>query len=324
MTGARTIFVTGATGFVGSALVAGLAGDERYQVRAAVHGHEKKFPEQVETVNGFDLAQPGDWAGMLQGVDSVIHAAGRVHVMHETAGNALAEYYRINVQGTQSLAQQAAAAGVRRFIFLSTVKVNGEETFDQPFTAKDQPQPLDAYGISKWEAEQVLSQIGAATGMEIVILRLPLVYGMGVGGNFAAMLRMLHKPWPLPLAAVRHNRRSLVALDNVIDLTIMCIDHPAAANCAWMISDGEDVSTADLLRRTAVAMGREVRLFPFPSGLLRLGAVLIGKSEVARRLLGSLQVDMSETQRLLGWNPPVSLEEGLRRAVGKRGVRAVP
>ncbi len=322
MTEPRILFVTGASGFVGSALVARLADDERYRVRAAVYGQSGAIPEGVEVIHGMDLAQPGDWSAMLKGVDCLIHAGARVHIMHETVPDALAEYRRVNVQGTLNLAQQAAAAGVRRFIFLSSVKVNGEETFDQPLTTHDRPQPVDAYGISKWEAEQALNEIGAKTGMEIVVLRLPLVYGPGVGGNFAAMLRMLQRPWPLPLAAVRHNRRSLVALDNVVDLVAMCIDHPVAANRTWMISDDEDVSTADLLRRTAAAMGQSARLFPLPAGLLRLGAALIGKSEVARRLLGSLQVDMSETRQLLGWNPPVSLEEGLRRAVGNKGVQA--
>ena len=322
MTDRRTIFVTGATGFIGSALVARLAEDGRYRVRAAVHGQGKIFPEKVETVSGFDLTEPREWAGMLHGVDGVIHAAARVHVMHDTAVDALAAYRRINVQGTQSLAQQAAAAGVRRFIFLSTVKVNGEETFEKPFSAHDQPLPRDAYGISKWEAEQVLDHLGAERDMEIVILRLPLVYGPGVGGNFSAMLRMLQRPWPLPLAAVQHNRRSLVALDNVVDLTLKCIEHPAAANRTWMISDGEDVSTADLLRRTAAAMECRAPLFYVPTVLLRLGAMLIGKREFAHRLLGSLQVDISKTRQQLDWSPLIGLEEGLRRAVHHKEARA--
>jgi nucleoside-diphosphate-sugar epimerase len=213
-----------------------------------------------------------------------------------------------------TLARQAAAAGVRRFVFVSSIKVNGEATQPgHPFTAGDAPAPLDPYGISKMEAEQGLRQIAAETGIEVVIIRPPLVYGPGVKANFAAMMRWLRRGVPLPLGAI-DNQRSLVALDNLADLIITCITHPAAANQTFLVSDGQDVSTSELLRRMGRAMGRPARLLPVPAGLLELGAALVGRRDMAQRLCGCLQVDIEKTRQLLGWSPPLTLDQGLTKA----------
>jgi UDP-glucose 4-epimerase len=234
--------------------------------------------------------------------------------MSDTATDPLEEFRRVNVQGTLNLARQAAAVGVRRFVFVSSIKVNGESTqLGFPFTADDAPAPLDAYGVSKMEAEQGLRELAAQTGMEVVIIRPPLVYGPGVKANFAAMMRWLRRGVPLPLGAI-HNQRSLVALDNLVDLIVTCLTHPAAANQTFLVSDGEDVSTTELLRRMGKAMGHPARLLPVPTGLLKLAATIVGRRDMAQRLCGSLQVDIEKTRRLLDWTPPLSLDQGLRKA----------
>lgn len=244
----------------------------------------------------------------------MVHAAARVHVMDDRASDPLAEFRRINVQGTLNLARQAAAAGVRRFVFISSIKVNGEATkLGIPFSADDIPAPLDPYGVSKMEAEQGLREIAAQTGMEVVIIRPPLVYGPGVKANFRAMMHWLTRGVPLPLGAI-HNRRSLVALDNLVDLIVSCLDHPAAANQTFLVSDGEDLSTTQLLRRMGRALGKPVRLIPVPPALIKVGATLMGKRAVAQRLCDSLQVDISKTRQLLGWSPLLSVDEGLKKA----------
>src|SRR5690554_999459 len=301
------ILITGASGFVGRRLV------ERLRptcpgLAAAV----RQSPAPGETAVG-DISADTDWSSVLSGRQCVIHTAARVHVMRDETADPLATYRRVNVAATLNLARQAAAAGVKRFIFLSSIKVNGEQTCPgRPFTADDTPAPEDAYGISKWEAEQGLQQLAAETGMELVIIRPPLVYGPGVKGNFASMIKLVAKGLPLPLGAV-HNQRSLVALDNLVDLIITCIDHPAAANQVFLAGDGEDLSITELLRGVGKAMGKPARLIPVPAGLLMAGATVLGKKAVAQRLLGSLQVDISKARDLLGWEPPVSVEEGLRR-----------
>jgi UDP-glucose 4-epimerase len=255
-----------------------------------------------------------DWTVALEGVSAAIHCAARVHVMQETTADPLTEFRRVNVQGTLNLARQAAAAGVRRFVFVRSIKVNGESTQPgAPFKADDAPAPLDAYGVSKMEAEQGLRELAGQTGIEVIIIRPPLVYGPGVKANFAAMMHWLKRGVPLPLGAI-HNQRSLVALDNLVALLMTCLTHPAAANQTFMVSDGEDVSTTELLLRMGQAMGKPARLLPVPASWLKLAAALIGKPDVAQRLCGSLQVDISKTRELLGWVPPVSLDEGLRRA----------
>jgi nucleoside-diphosphate-sugar epimerase len=261
-----------------------------------------------------NLAPETNWTASLKNVDGVVHLAARVHMMADKSADPLAEFRRINVDSTTTLARQAAAAGVKRFVFLSSIKVNGEFTEPgKPFTADDPPAPLDPYGISKHEAEQSLRRIAVETGMEVVIIRSPLVYGPDVKANFRAMMHWLAKGLPLPLAAVTKNRRSLVALDNLVDLIATCLDHPLVANQTFLVSDGEDLSTADLLKRMGSAMGHSTRLFYLPPVLLRLGAVVVNKPGLYRRLCGSLQVDISKTKQLLGWSPPVSLAEGLRR-----------
>lgn len=235
--------------------------------------------------------------------------------MNDKSSDPLSEFRRVNVDGTATLARQAAAAGVHRFVFLSSVKVNGELTeLGHPFSANDIPAPQDPYGVSKHEAEQVLRQIAADTGMEVVIIRPPLVYGSGVKANFESMMRWIARGLPLPLAAVTENRRSFVALDNLADLIVTCLSHPAAANRTFMVSDGEDLSTADLLRRMGAVLGHPARLFFVPPVLLKHGAKMINRAGIYQRLCGSLQLDISKTRQLLGWTPPVSVDEGLRRA----------
>lgn len=311
-----TLLITGASGFVGTALCRQAQSTGR-AVRAAVRtaGAAARNVPSV-TVPSIDGQTP--WADALQGCDSVIHAAARVHVMNESATDPLSEFRRVNVDGTLNLARQAAAAGVRRFVFVSSIKVNGEATQAQrPFLASDMPAPQDPYGVSKAEAEQGLRQVAEQTGLEVTIVRPPLVYGPGVKANFGSLLRAVQRGLPLPLGAVRHNRRSLVALDNLIDLLLTCVDHPAAAHQTFLVSDGEDLSTTALIQRMGQAMGRPARLLPVPVFLLHLGATVLGKRDMAQRVLGNLQVNIDHTQATLGWLPPITVEEGLRRAAPK-------
>ncbi|MDO9197159.1 SDR family oxidoreductase [Rhodoferax sp.] len=312
------ILVTGATGFVGSALVARLA-REGTETRACVRRNGASLPDGVHTVQVAGLTADTDWRHALAGVAVVVHAAARVHVMVDAATDPLAEFRRVNVDGTLNLARQAAAAMVKRFVFISSVKVNGEATLPgRPFTADDAPAPLDPYGVSKMEAEQGLRQIAAQTGMAVVIIRPPLVYGPGVKANFAALMRAVQRGWPLPLGAV-HNQRSLVALDNLVDFIVTCITHPQAANQTFLVSDGHDLSTTELVRGLARAARMPVRLLPVPVWALRAGAALLGKGDAVQRLCGNLQVDISKARSLLGWTPPISVDDGLRRAVAGMG-----
>jgi nucleoside-diphosphate-sugar epimerase len=311
------ILVTGPTGFVGKAVLQRLLTEDQSQrVAVAVRRDGQLWPERVLPRVTGDMEPAADWSVALGGISAIVHCAARVHVMQEAAADPLEEFRRVNVQGTLNLARQAAAAGVRRFVFVSSIKVNGEATqLGSPFTADDASAPLDAYGVSKMEAEQGLREIARQTGMGLVIVRPPLVYGPGVKANFAAMMRWLKRGVPLPLGAI-HNQRSLVALDNLVDLLVACLTHPAAANQTFLVSDGEDVSTTELLRRMGQALGRPARLIPVPASWLKLAAVLVGKPDVAQRLCGSLQVDIEKTRRLLSWSQPLSLDEGLRRAAG--------
>jgi UDP-glucose 4-epimerase len=306
------ILVTGAAGFVGKALCAALL--KRYPVRSAVRDAEVEgLPAGAEVVQKV-LSVEEDWSNALIEVNVVVHCAARVHVMNEQSVDPLTEFRRVNVDGTLRLAKQAAAAGVNRFIFLSSIKVNGEQTkAGRPFTADQQPDPGDPYGISKMEAENGLRILAKKTGMEVVIIRPPLVYGPGVKANFLSMMQVLWRGIPLPFGAVTSNKRSLVSLDNLINLIVTCLDHPAAANQSFLISDGEDLSTAALLRRMSEAIGRPAHLLPVPVTLLQLGGALFGKRNIAQRLCSSLEVDISKTRELLGWKPPISVDEGLRR-----------
>jgi nucleoside-diphosphate-sugar epimerase len=272
-----------------------------------------ELPASITQTRIADLTADTTWQPVLQSVEVVIHAAARVHVMHDTSSDPLAEFRKVNVDGTLNLARQAAAAGVRRFIFISSIKVNGEGTaVGEPYCADARPAPIDPYGISKMEAEQGLRTLAVETGMEVVIIRPVLVYGPGVKANFLSMMRWLHKGVPLPFGAI-DNRRSLVALDNLVDLIVTCIDHPAAANQTFLVSDGEDLSTTELLRRMGVALGKSTRLLPVPSRLLEVGAAMLGKQALAQRLCGSLQVDISKTRELLNWTPSVTVDQALRK-----------
>lgn len=236
--------------------------------------------------------------------------------MNETSVDALAEFRKVNVEGTLRLAQRAAESGVKRFIFISSIKVNGESTLPgKPFKSDDHPNPLDPYGVSKYEAEEALKQLGRDTGMEVVIIRPPLVYGPGVKANFLSMLRWLNKGIPLPLGAIR-NQRSLVAIGNLVSLIVTCIDHPAAANQTFLACDGEDLSTTQLLRRLSKALGKPARLLPLPEWLLKLAASTVGKQAVAQRICGSLQVDINKNRELLGWIPPINMDKAMRQTAG--------
>ncbi|MAC23643.1 SDR family oxidoreductase [Marinobacter sp.] len=307
----KHILVTGGSGFVGSALIKRLLSEHRDIL--AVGRSDVNLP--VETVKVSSFSELGALGQRLGSIDVVVHCAARAHIMNDNTVDPLAEYRKVNVDGSLNVARHALEAGVKRFLFVSSIKVNGEHTPPgRPFTEEAAPAPEDPYGISKYEAERELQALCAETDMELVIIRPPLVYGPGVKGNFASMIRLMEKGLPLPLGAVR-NKRSLVALDNLVDLIVTCVDSPAAANQVFLAADGQDISTTELLRNVANAMGKPARLLPVPSGLLMLGASLFGKNAVAKRLLGSLQVDISKARELLGWQPPVSVEEGLARAV---------
>ena len=304
------ILITGATGFVGTALCRKLL-TEPYALWAAVWDGEPfpSLPKGIETVTIGSIGPDTDWGKAFDGIDTVIHLAARVHVMDEAAGDPLAEYRRVNVAGTEKLARSAAAAGVRRLVFMSSVKVNGEEA-SAPYTETDVPAPQDPYGVSKLEAEMVLRKISAETGLEIVIIRPPLVYGPGVRANFHKLMRTVARGVPLPLACVK-NSRSLVYLGNLLDAIKICAEHPAAAGKVFFVSDGDDVSTPELVRRLAAALGRPARLVCVPAGLMRLAGRVTGKTAALDRLLGSLTVDTGRIRTELGWKPPFTMAEGL-------------
>lgn len=308
------ILVTGGTGFVGAALLKRLLSDG-LEVRACARGSLSAELRSVQYHQVRDMTASTDWQSALNGVQAVVHCAARVHVMQDDASDPLQAYREVNVSGTLNLAWQAAQVGVHRFVFISSIKVNGETTLPgQPFSADDAPSPLDPYGISKLEAERGLRDIEERTGMDVVIVRPPLVYGPGVKANFASMVRWLASGIPLPLGAIC-NTRSMVAIDNLVDLLVTCLEHPAAAGQTFLVSDGQDVSTTELLRRTAQAMDKMAFLLPVPKPVLELGAALLGKRAVAKRLISSLQLDIDKTRRLLSWTPPLTLDQGLKKAV---------
>ncbi len=306
------VLLTGATGFVGRSLCERVSLDRLYDLRIAVRHPSTHSTSNVHTVVAGDIGPDTEWDNALEGVHVVIHAAARAHIIHDRSANPLTEFRRVNVEGTLNLARQAAAEGVQRFVFISSIGVNGSETFAHPFNETSEPNPHTPYAQSKWEAEEGLRKLAEKEGMELVIIRPPLVYGPCAPGNFGRIWRAVAMGIPLPLGAI-HNNRSLVALDNLVDLIVNCIENPAAANQVFLVSDDEDLSTTELLQRMAMALGRPARLLPVPAGLLKAGAALLGKRDIAQRLLGSLQVDISKTKEILSWTPPVSVDEALKK-----------
>lgn len=306
------VLITGVTGFVGKVLCAELF-SQGHEIRAAVRTKVAAIKNVEMTMVG-EINRGTDWSSALRDIDVVIHLAARVHVMHDTVVDPLAEFRKVNVDGTLNLAHQAAKAGVKRFIFISSIKVNGEHTeADKPFKESDVANPQDAYGVSKFEAEQGLLQIAQQTGLDVVIIRPPLVYGAGVKANFASMMRAVKRGIPLPLGAI-HNKRSFVYVGNLVSLITRCVGHPVAANQVFFVSDGHDLSTTELLSACAVALDVKSRLMPVPQKLIEFSAVLVGKKDIAQRLCGNLQVDITKARTLLGWEPPVSVADGLKVA----------
>lgn len=310
------VLLTGASGFLGKRLAGELFRQDIFSLCCASRRSGSAAAGKEFVIEGLDSTT--DWTRAVAGQDVVVHAAAMAHSKTGDDRALLARYRAVNVDGTLKLARQAAGFGVRRFIFISSIGVNGYIN-KVPFTELDPPAPSEAYAQSKWLAEQGLWEIAEATGMEIVIIRPPLIYGADAPGSFRSLVKLVQKGRPLPLGAI-HNRRSLVALDNLVDLIITCIDYPAAANQVFLAGDGEYLSTTELLRGIGKAMGKPARLIPVPSGLLMFGASLLGKKAVAQRLLGSLQVDISKARNLLGWEPPLSVEEGLRRCFDSENV----
>jgi len=306
------VIVTGAAGFIGRFVLLGLRREGKFSPRAAVRDRASLGGLEVHDIHMMGNFDSGtNWSSVLEGGKVVVHCAARAHVPQGDFGNSLAAFREANRDICLNFAKQAANEGIERFIFISSIGVNGNIN-TRPFTEDDEPNPTEPYAQSKWEAEQGLWEIQRETGMELVIIRPPLVYGANAPGNFGSLVHWVEKGVPLPLGAI-HNKRSLVALDNLVDLIITCIDHPAAANQVFLAGDGQDVSTTELLHGVGRAMGKPARLIPVPAGMLMFGAGLLGKKAVAQRLLGSLQVDISKARNLLGWEPPLSVEEGLRR-----------
>jgi nucleoside-diphosphate-sugar epimerase len=306
------VLLTGASGFVGRSLCATLA-QAGYEVRAAVRTSTVTVAGAAEHVCVEDISERTDWRRALTNVDCVIHSAARAHRLNDPRSNS-GLYISTNTEGTACLARAASQAGVRRFVFLSSVKVNGEEVQDRAYSSSDEPRPQDAYGVSKWLAEKAVNDISIQTGMEFAIVRPPLVYGPGVRANFLRLLHWVDAQWPLPIGAVR-NCRSLISIWNLCDLLVNLVKNPAAKQGTWMASDGHDLSSPELVRRIAEAMHRRVRLVSVPVPLLQMVGRLTGRAGEVRRMCGSLVVDVSLTREVLGWVPPLSVDEGLSRTV---------
>lgn len=306
------ILVTGASGFVGVAVCNQLL-SLGFEVRGSYRSPDSrhKIPADVEKVQVSSIGPYTDWSSVLVGVDSIVHLAARVHVMKESVSDSLTAFRHVNAAGTERLARMAASHGVRRLVYVSSVKVNGEQTERAAFTESDPPRPEDAYAVSKWEGEQALCSAAAETGLEIVVLRPPLVYGRDVGANFLQLMNLVCRGLPLPFAGVR-NARSLVYVGNLADAISICLTHPRAAGQTFLVSDGEDISTPELIRHLARALGRPVKMIALPTTSLRLLGKLSGKSEQFGRLLVSLMIDSSEIRRELAWAPPTSLSKAIQ------------
>lgn len=306
------VLVTGASGFVGSALLRHLATQEVDLVVAARSGYTPSCSECVFDVG--DINAETDWSTAIHDVDVVVHVAGLAHLEQRASADALAAFRSVNFDGTLNLARQAVAAGVRRLIFISSIGVNGYQG-GRSLTADDSPAPVDFYAQSKWEAEQALMLLVKESALEVVIIRPPLVYGTGAPGNFGKLVRAVSRGIPLPLGAVK-NRRTLVALENLVDLIRVCITHPDAANQVFLAGDAEDISTTELLKCVAKALNKPALLLPVPVGMMAFGAGLLGKRDRIEKICGDLQVDITKTRQVLGWNPPVSVRVALCR-IGK-------
>lgn len=304
------LLVTGATGFVGTALVDALRTNAAFELTCAVRIPSSLATSAPQIVVG-NMSGETNWRHAVTGMHTVVHLAARVHVMRESTSNPLAEFRRVNVDATLALARQAAEQGVRRLVYLSSIKVNGESGV---FTERDTPAPTDPYGISKNEAEMGLRTLAGETGLEVVIIRPPLVYGPGVKANFRSLLRLVSRGVPLPLGAV-HNKRSFVAVQNLSHFILHCAAHAEAANQTFLVSDGHDLSTTELVQRMGRAAGRPARLIPVPAWLMTTAATVLGKGAVTQRLLGSLQLDISKARELLHWAPPLGVDEALRLVV---------
>jgi nucleoside-diphosphate-sugar epimerase len=307
------VLVTGATGFVGKPLIMELL-REKFSVLAVTRSSNIPFGN-INFVNIGEINAQTNWRNLLNNIDVVIHLAARVHVMKESSMEPLTEFRKINVEGTAKLATQAAISGVKRFIYISSIKVNGEYTdLGKPFDEDDEPNPIDSYAVSKLEAEKSLLQISKRTDMEVVIIRPPLIYGKEVKANFANMLSVLQRRIPLPFGNIK-NQRSLIYVGNLVNFIIKCIQHPNAANQIFLVSDGNDLSTTDLLLKCADALGIKARLFYIPKWLLETILTVLGKKDVGQRLCSNLQVNISKASKLLNWTPTISVNEGLKTTV---------
>ncbi len=315
------IVVTGATGFIGGHLCAALS-DTQHVVTMVSRSAQMEADQHSRTSIQIDLEQHVDYDTLLKDCEVVIHLAGRVHILNDPARDSESTYISANTTATLSLARAAAARGVKRFIFLSSIKVNGESTtLDKPFTPESIPRPSDAYGQSKLDAELGLLQIAESSTLEVVIIRPPLVYGPGVRANFLQLMRLVHKQVPLPFGSVK-NKRSFVGIDNLVSLIVTCLDHPAAPNQIFFVSDNSDVSTPDLIRHIAHAQERQARLFPFPPALLHLVAKLVHREHLYVRICGTLQVDISTTMKVLGWKPVATADSMLAKTVKYAGLNS--
>jgi nucleoside-diphosphate-sugar epimerase len=313
------ILITGASGFLGSALACRLSIEGR-PLRVALRHPQPHWPAEVEVVPVSGLEPDADWSMAVEGIETIVHCAARVHIMREEELTPLDEFRKINVYGTINLARQAIEAGVKRFVLISSIGVNGAETTDRAFSADDVVSPQTPYAISKWEVEQELMKLAKTSGLEVVIIRPPLIYGQGAPGNFAQLLRAVKLRLPLPFGRLQ-NLRSFVALDNVVDLINRCIDHPRAANQIFLVSDGEDLSTAEFIQRIAKALGKPILLFPISEKWLNKLAGLFGKQQQLRKITGSLQINIEKTMTMLSWKPVISIDDALNSAVLSRRAR---